>query len=65
VVQTGVKSRGWEKRTAQPSPIQSWKSISPSVVWAVKLGALSPMVRLIVGLLGSFGPIGMKLGRLS
>ncbi len=29
VVQTGVKSLGWEKRTAQPSPIHSWKWMVP------------------------------------
>src|ERR1044071_3520645 len=43
VVQTGVKSLGWEKSTAHLSPIHWWKSISPSVVWAWKLGAVSPM----------------------
>src|ERR1700723_3523136 len=41
VVQTGVKSLGWEKRTAQESPIHSWKLIGPWVVSAVKLGASS------------------------
>jgi hypothetical protein len=39
VVQTGVKSAGWEKRIAQLSPIHWWKSISPWVVSALKLGA--------------------------
>ena len=43
-MQTGVKSFGCEKRTAQLSPSQSWKSISPSVVWAVKFGASDPIV---------------------
>src|SRR5260221_9015348 len=43
VVQTGVKSLGWEKSTAHLSPIHWWKSIWPSVVWAWKLGAVSPM----------------------
>src|SRR5690242_21755649 len=43
VVQTGVKSLGCENRTAQPSPIQSWKLIVPWVVSAVKLGASSLM----------------------
>src|SRR4051795_10606548 len=41
VVQTGVKSLGWENRTAQESPIQSWKLIGPSVVSAWKSGAVS------------------------
>ena len=39
VVQTGVKSFGWENSTAHESPIHSWKSIGPSVVSALKLGA--------------------------
>src|SRR5215470_15186103 len=43
VVQTGVKSLGWEKSTVQEPPIHLWKSIGPSVVWAVKLGASSPI----------------------
>src|SRR5262245_57404183 len=43
VVQTGVKSLGWEKRIAQELPIHWWKSISPSVVCALKLGASSPI----------------------
>ncbi len=38
-MQTGVKSFGCENRMAQPSPIQSWKSIRPWVVSAVKFGA--------------------------
>src|SRR5918998_1577328 len=48
VVQTGVKSRGCENRTAQLSPIQSCQWISPSVVWAVKSGAVSPIVKAMV-----------------
>ena len=40
VVHTGVKSFGCEKRIAQPSPIHSWKLIGPSVVSAVKSGAI-------------------------
>src|ERR1044071_1815669 len=36
---------------AQESPIQSWKSIWPSVVCAWKSGAVSPMRRLMVVLL--------------
>src|ERR1700734_1986115 len=42
VVQTGVKSLGWEKRTPQLSPSHSWKLMVPSVVSAVKSGAVSP-----------------------
>ena len=44
---TGVKSFGCEKSTAHESPIQSWKPISPSVVCAVKSGAVSLIVRAI------------------
>ena len=36
VVQTGVKSLGWENRIPQLSPSHSWKLIVPSVVSAVK-----------------------------
>jgi hypothetical protein len=39
VVHTGVKSAGWENRMAQLLPMNSWKSISPCVVFALKLGA--------------------------
>ena len=49
-MQIGVKSFGCEKSTAQESPIQSWKLIAPSVVSAVKSGAVSPIVKLIVSL---------------
>lgn len=42
VVHTGVKSAGCEKSIAHLSPIQSWKSISPSVVFALKFGASDP-----------------------
>src|SRR5215831_20885154 len=45
VVHTGVKSLGWEKRTAQESPSQSWKRRRPSVVSASKSGATSPICR--------------------
>src|SRR5499427_6403342 len=38
VVQTGVKSFGWENRIAHPSPIQSWKLTFPWVVSALKSG---------------------------
>src|SRR4029079_17607210 len=44
VVQTGVKSFGCEKSTAHESPIHSWKRSSPSVVCAVKSGAVSLIV---------------------
>ena len=43
VVQTGVKSLGWENSTAELLPIQSWKRILPSVVSASKSGAVSPI----------------------
>src|SRR5712671_1067225 len=48
VVQTGVKSFGWENRTAQLPSIHSWKWISPSVEVAVKSGATSPN-RSVIG----------------
>jgi hypothetical protein len=51
VVQTGVKSLGWEKRIPQLSPSQSWKLMVPSVVSAVKSGAVSPSRTAIVLLL--------------
>src|SRR6185295_1420100 len=51
VVQTGVKSFGCENSTTHLSPIQSWKSIGPSVVLAWKLGAVSPIRSAIGGLL--------------
>src|SRR6516164_9644666 len=47
VVQTGVKSLGWENSTAQESPIHSWKRILPSVVCASKSGAVSLSARAI------------------
>jgi hypothetical protein len=40
VVQTGVKSAGCEKRMVQLLPMNSWKSTSPIVVLALKLGAV-------------------------
>src|SRR5215471_3234393 len=42
VVHTGVKSAGCEKSTPQPPPSHWWKFTSPSVVCAVKSGAISP-----------------------
>lgn len=46
VVQTGVKSSGWEKKTTQLSPMYSCRSIGPLVVSALKLGATVPRRRL-------------------
>src|SRR6478609_10617363 len=48
VVQTGVKSAGWLKNTAQAPFFHSWKLIVPSVVSAVKSGATSPS-RMLIG----------------
>lgn len=45
VVHTGVKSAGCENRMAHLSPIHLWKSISPRVVLALKLGAMLPSRR--------------------
>src|SRR5216684_1292129 len=56
VVHTGVKSLGWEKRTAHWLPIHWWKSIGPWVVCAVKLGASSPIRKAIGDLLCTYGP---------
>ena len=43
VVQTGVKSAGWENKIAQFEPIHSWKlEIRPSFVSAEKSGKISP-----------------------
>ena len=42
VVQTGVKSFGCDIRTHHLSPTHSWKLTLPSVVSAVKSGAMSP-----------------------
>src|SRR5690606_39586587 len=49
VVQIGVKSFGWENNTAQPSPIHWWKFNVPSVVSAVKSGAVS-LIRRLMGI---------------
>src|ERR1051326_3459326 len=51
-----MKLFGCEKRTAQESPIQSWKWIVPSVVCAAKSGAVSPIVSSIRYLLLSSDP---------
>src|SRR5262245_29984834 len=56
VVHTGVKSLGWENSTHQESPIQAWKWIGPSVVSALKSGAVSPMRSVIVLLLVCLWP---------
>src|SRR5690606_9963601 len=53
VVQTGVKSLGWEKSTPQLSPSHSWKRIGPSVVSASKSGAVSLIVSAILASIGS------------
>ena len=50
VVQTGVKSLGWENSTTQELPIQSWKWIWPSVVSASKSGAVSPICSVMLDL---------------
>ena len=51
VLRLPLKSFGCEKRMAHLSPIHWWKSILPSVVSAWKLGAVSPMRKLIKTLL--------------
>src|SRR5437763_2016124 len=56
VVQTGVKSFGWENSTPHESPSQSWKRIGPSVVSASKSGAVSPSCRAIVSFLSPLRP---------
>src|SRR5262245_54189161 len=43
VVQTGVKSLGWENRTPQELPSHSWNLSRPSVVSASKSGATELM----------------------
>src|SRR5690348_7200202 len=50
VVQTGVKSLGWENSTAQLLPSHSWKRIFPSVVCASKSGAVSLIASVIAHL---------------
>src|SRR5258706_13335517 len=42
VVQTGVKSLGWENRIAHWLPIHSWNLTWPMVVSAAKSGAIVP-----------------------
>src|ERR1700728_3008825 len=58
VVHTGVKSFGWENKIPQLSPSHSWTLIVPSVVSAVKSGAVSPnriaMMRFSSSLAGGF-----------
>lgn len=46
VVQTGVKSSGWENKMAQESPMNSWKEIRPLEVSAVKSGAVEPNLKV-------------------
>jgi len=43
VVQTGVKSFGWENMMHQAWPSHAWKWMWPSVVSASKSGAVSPI----------------------
>jgi hypothetical protein len=68
VVQTGVKSAGWEKRIAQLPPSHWWKSMSPCVVLAWKLGASEPRRRrgweagVARDLLNIRGARGVKMG---
>ena len=50
VVQTGVKSAGWLKRTAQLLFIAEWNSMGPEEVSALKSGTTSPRNRLTLGL---------------
>lgn len=54
VVHTGVKSFGCENGIAHESAIHEWKRIHPSVS-AMKSGAVSPIFRLLVRLLGLLG----------
>src|SRR6516165_7224533 len=61
VVHTGVKSRGCENNIAQLSPIQSWKLIGPSVVFAEKSGAVSPMVSVMTASYDAIRVDGMEL----
>ncbi|CAB4965805.1 unannotated protein [freshwater metagenome] len=60
---TGVKSAGWLKNTAQAPSFHAWKSMVPSVVSAVKLGASSP--RRIATSVSSIHSLGVKLGPLT
>ena len=46
ILKTGY--RGWLKNTAQDPCFQLWKEIVPSVVSAVKSGAMSPRCRLMM-----------------
>src|SRR6185369_17563958 len=48
VVQTGVKSLGWENRMPQPLPRYSWNLILPSVESCSKSGAVSPSRRAMI-----------------
>src|SRR5450432_1348460 len=63
VVQTGVKSLGWENRTAHLSPIQSWNLMVPSVDSWVKSGALEPSVMLMSASLGQPEPLAVARTR--
>lgn len=54
----GVKSAGCEKRIAQLSPMKSWKSISPWVLWASNWAQLSLGVVVVVLWLGLHSDVG-------
>src|SRR5579872_4016561 len=62
VVHTGVKSLGWENRIPHESPSHSWKLIVPSVVSAVKSGAVSPRRTAIAPPGGMGGPHAGSVG---
>src|SRR3954447_4389624 len=55
VVQTGVKSAGWENSTTQELPAHSWKRIGPSVDSWVKSGAVSPSRKVMAVSLSDVG----------
>lgn len=47
VVQTGVKSSGWENKIAHESPMYSWNEIFPLDVSASKSGAVDPNLNVL------------------
>src|SRR5262245_11164807 len=47
VVHTGVKSFGWENKMPHELPSHSWNWMGPSVVSALKSGAVSPIRRVM------------------
>ena len=48
VVQTGVKSAGWENSTTHESPAHSWNLILPIEESCSKSGAVSPKRKVMV-----------------